>query len=275
MRRTAVQSASAPSAAVAAVLLGGDDRATRASVAHLHWRTVRVAVLTTDTTHHAYFVWQLAKRGLLAGVILESRTHEPDFETYHPFEDEQDAYEREVLLAGAPQRIDGYGPTHVADSVNDASALAALSVMAPDLIVSFGTGLIDARLIVGARAPLVNLHGGDPEEYRGLDTHLWAIYHRDFRALVTTLHAVDVRLDTGAIVGQEPIVHRSGSPLYELRAANTQTCVDLTVAAAAAAEALGRVPLRPQRCQGRYYSSMPAVLKPVCVRRYAEYTAAV
>jgi folate-dependent phosphoribosylglycinamide formyltransferase PurN len=235
---------------------------------------VRVAVLTTDTTHHAYYVWQLAERGLLAGVVLETRTHDPGFETHHPFEDERDAYERDVLLAGAPREIDGYAPTHVADSVNDASALAAVSEMAPDLLVSFGTGLIDARLIAGAPAPLVNLHGGDPEEYRGLDTHLWAIYHRDFGALVTTLHAVDAGLDTGAIVGQEPIAHRPSAPLHELRAANTQTCVDLTVAAAAATEALGRVPLRPQRRRGRYYSSMPAVLKPVCVRRYADYTAA-
>lgn len=234
---------------------------------------MRVAVLTTATTHHAYFVWQLAERGLLAGVVLETRTHDPGFATHHPFEDERDAYEREVLLDGAPAGIDGFGPTHVAGAVNEASARAALAKMDPDLLVSFGTGLIDAGFIAATPAPLVNLHGGDPEEYRGLDTHLWAIYHRDFSALVTTLHAVDAGLDTGAIVGQEPMPHRPGAALHELRAANTQTCVDLIVAAAAATEALGRVPLRPQRRRGRYYSSMPAVLKPACVRRYADYTA--
>jgi Formyl transferase len=235
---------------------------------------MRVAVLTTDTTHHAYFVWQLAERNLLAGVVLETRTYDPGFPTHHPFEDERDAYEREVLLDGAPAGIDGFGATHVTHSVNESPARVALAKMEPGLIVSFGTGLIDTDFIAAAPAPLVNLHGGDPESYRGLDTHLWAIYHRDFGALVTTLHAVDAELDTGAIVGQEPIAHRAGAALHELRAANTQTCVDLTVAAAAATEALGRVPARPQRRRGRYYSAMPAVLKPACVRRYADFTAA-
>jgi hypothetical protein len=231
---------------------------------------VRVAVLTTDTTHHAYFVWQLAERDMLAGVVLETRTHDPGFATHHPFEDERDKYEREVLLAGAPAAIDGFGPTHVAGSVNEPVARAAVAAMGAGLIVSFGTGLIDPDFIATAPAPLVNLHGGDPEEYRGLDTHMWAIYHGDFAGLVTTLHAVDTGLDTGAIVGQEPIARPPGA-LHELRAANTRTCLDLTVAAAAATEALGRLPLRPQRRRGRYYSAMPAVLKDACLRRYAEH----
>src|SRR3954469_12397642 len=128
---------------------------------------------------------------MLAGVVLETRAHDPGFETHHPFEDERDAYEREVLLDGAPTGIGGYGPTHVGESVDDAPARAALAELAPDLLVSFGTGLIATDFIADAPVPLVNLHGGDPEEYRGLDTHLWAIYHRDFGALVTTLHAVD------------------------------------------------------------------------------------
>src|SRR4051812_16654011 len=167
---------------------------------------------------------------MLAGVVLETRTHDPGFATHHPFEDERDAYEREVLLAGAPAAIDAFGLTHVAGSVNEPTTRAAAAAMGADLIVSFGTGLIDADFIATAPAPLVNLHGGDPEEYRGLDTHMWAIYHGDFAGLVTTLHAVDTGLDTGAIVGQEPIA-RPPAALHELRAANTRTCLDLTVAA--------------------------------------------
>ena len=234
---------------------------------------MRVAVLTTETPHHTYYVWRLAERGLLAGVVLETRGYDPGFDTHHPFEEERDAYEREVLLEGAPAAIGGFAETHVAESVNDAGALAAVRGMEPDVIVSFGTGLIRREFIEAAPGTLLNLHGGDPEEYRGLDTHLWAIYHRDFAGLVTALHEVDVEIDTGAIAGRAPIDVERGSGIHQLRAANTKTCVDLTVAAARAKEEVGRVPVAPQRTRGRYYSAMPAVLKELCVRRFADYTA--
>jgi hypothetical protein len=234
---------------------------------------VRVAVLTTDTPHHAYYVWQLAEQDVLAGVVLETRRHDPGFPTHHPFEDERDSYERDVLLAGMPAAIEGFAPTHVADSVNDAEAREALAATTPDLVVSFGTGLIGRELIDAVPGRLLNLHGGDPEEYRGLDTHLWAVYHRDFGGLVTTLHEVAAEFDTGALVGQAAVPVEPGSELHQLRAANTRACVDLTLAAAQAYEALGRIPARPQRRRGRYYSAMPAVLKEVCVPRYAKYAA--
>ena len=234
---------------------------------------VRVAVLTTDTPHHAYFVWQLAEQDLLAGVILETRGHDPGFPTHHPFEDDRDAYEREVLLAGMPAAIDGFADTHVSDSVNDASARAAREAAAADVVVSFGTGLIGRDLIAALPGRLLNLHGGDPEEYRGLDTHLWAIYHRDFGSLVTTLHEVAPEFDTGALAGQAAVAVERGSELHQLRAANTRACVDLTIAAARAKEAIGHVPTRPQRRRGRYYSAMPSVLKDVCVGRFAKYAA--
>ena len=49
---------------------------------------------------------------------------------------------------------------------------------------------------------IFNLHGGDPEKYRGLDSHYWSIYHNDFKSLITTLHKVRPILDTGEIVLQ-------------------------------------------------------------------------
>jgi methionyl-tRNA formyltransferase len=169
-----------------------------------------------------------------------------------------------VLLAGAPAGIDGYAETRTVESVDDARE--SLAGWGADLVVSFGTGLIGAELIA-AVPRLLNLHGGNPEEYRGLDTHLWAIYHRDFANLVTVLHEVDADLDTGALVGQAAV---EAEQLHELRARNTERCVELTVGAAASLAALGSLPSRPQVRRGRYYSFMPAVLKDVCVRRWAE-----
>jgi methionyl-tRNA formyltransferase len=213
---------------------------------------VRIAALTTDTAHHRYWAFRLAEAGLLGTVVLETRRAVAPFETHHPFEDERDEYERAALAAPAWREL---APVAEVESVDDAR-------FDGDLAISFGTGLIGPQLVSAWAGRLLNLHGGDPEDYRGLDTHLWAVYHGDFAGLVTTLHEVDVGLDTGAIVGRAPI--SLPAELHELRAANTEVCIELSLQAARE-----RPPATPQRRRGRYYSFMPSVLKDTCVRRWS------
>jgi len=224
--------------------------------------SVRVVVLTTDTSHHAYYVARLAQRFPPVGVVLETRSPAAPFPTFHPFEADRDAYERETLLADVPVPLRELAPTHEVGAAND--AVAHVRGLRPDVVLVFGTGLLLPEAI-GAAPLCLNLHGGDPEEYRGLDTHLWAVYHGDFDGIVTTLHAVDEALDTGAIVERAPVP--LPDELYQLRAANTDVCVELTVRAAR-----DRSPAVPQRRRGRYYSFMPAVLKDVCLRRWSRRT---
>ena len=61
----------------------------------------------------------------------------------------------------------------------------------PDVIISFGIGLIQSKFLNNFRnLKIVNLHGGDLRHYRSLDSHMWSIYHNDFKYLITTLHYV-------------------------------------------------------------------------------------
>ena len=77
----------------------------------------------------------------------------------------------------------------------------------------------------------LNLHGGNPITYRGLDSHLWAIYHEDFSELVTSIHLVEPELDTGKLINKRPIKLKSKMKLYQLRAENTLCCIALTLEA--------------------------------------------
>ena len=105
--------------------------------------------------------------------------------------------------------------------MNDASAIASLEKESVDIVIVFGTGVLKPPLIEICTQRIFNLHGADPENYRGLDTHLWAIYHKDFSGLITTLHHLDTGLDTGDIVLQSAIPIHQKIKLHELRAANT------------------------------------------------------
>ncbi len=142
----------------------------------------------------------------------------------------------------------------------------------PDALVVFGTGRLGEAVIGLSPDAAVNLHGGDPEDYRGLDTHLWAIYHGDFPSLVTTLHRLAPTLDSGEIIQSLPLPLERGMALHELRRVNTEICLRLTLAALDDFKRRGRFVGRQQRRIGRYYSFMPAVLKPLCVERFARHT---
>ena len=119
---------------------------------------------------------------------------------------------------------------------------------------------------------LVNLHGGNPEEYRGLDSHLWAIYHGDFDNLITVLHMVDSGLDTGDIVEREKLELVYGADIRVLRKINTEACLRLTLKALKNFEKNNQFNSKPQLRFGRYYSFMPSVLKDSCVTKFLRYT---
>ncbi len=57
---------------------------------------MRIAILTTQTPHHAHYVRTLAERFDIVSVLLETESVQPPFETAHSFEAERNAYEVEL-----------------------------------------------------------------------------------------------------------------------------------------------------------------------------------
>lgn len=227
---------------------------------------MKIAVLTTDTVHHAYFVRELAGRGLVDLVLAEEirASGRPT----HQLDRDREAHECSRWFSGGRAHLrDQCEPVEV-PSVNSHEAIAALRKAAPDVVVVFGTGILHPPVIDVCRESVVNLHGGHPERYRGLDSHLWAIYHHDIRGLVTTLHRLDSELDTGDIVLAADVPLAACGELSELRAINTELCVDLVISAVAMHRNIGRFLSRQQATRGRYYSAMPDELKDVCIKRF-------
>ncbi len=234
---------------------------------------MRVVLLTTEALHHAHYVREVGKLCPWIRVYLETESKPAPFPARHPFEDERDQWERRQWFGDGPAAVGDFADVMRVPSMNEAVAMQALRADRPDVVLVFGTGRLRPPVLACCPEGFANLHGGDPEEYRGLDSHLWAIYHRDFEALVTTLHRVNPALDDGEIVLQGALDIRRGMTLPELRAVNTALCVDLTRGALAMFREMGRFIGRPQRRQGRYYSAMPAVLKEDCLRKFNQRVA--
>ena len=229
---------------------------------------LKTIVLTTDTTHHFYYVWQLLEISSLTAVILETDLIKPNFETVHPFEKEREQYERLEVLKDAPKRLDQLLPVYSFPSVNDSNCISKIKKLNPDIIIIFGTSKVCSSIISLPHKVCLNLHGGSPEHYRGLDSHLWAIYHGDYQNLVTTLHYVEPELDSGEIVMQEQLAIHKNTPLTKLRIINTKACLNMSALAIHGLDKSGFLPSRSQIQKGRYYSFMPKVLKEVCLGKY-------
>lgn len=233
---------------------------------------MKLALLTTETPHHAHFARVLGNAHQIDLIVAETYAPHPAFATHHPFEDQRDEYERGVFFDGGNVRLGDVAEVLEVDTANAPRVIDTLRSSGPDAIIVLGTGKLGQELIDLLPRRIVNLHGGDPECYRGLDTHLWAVYHGEFDQLVTTLHHLDATLDTGDVILRTNVPITPGMALHQLRAANTQACIDLTLGALDMLQRSDRFPGRPQRRLGRYYSFMPADLKDICVRRFSNHT---
>ena len=232
---------------------------------------LRIAILTTETPHHIYFIKEISTYFELTGIAVETEALTPLFDAHHPFEDERDRYEKLELLKGEKVKFNDFCQTRSFKNINDNDCISFISDLNPDVIVTFGTGIVRKPLIRLCPNGFVNLHGGNPERYRGLDTHLWAIYHSEFDQLIVAFHLLNSKLDDGEIIQQAPIQLTKNSKLYELRSENTRLCVQLAISGLAAFNQLNTFISTPQQKKGRYYSFMPKEIKEICVRNYDNY----
>ena len=232
---------------------------------------MKIVILTTQTYHHAYFVEQIHKEYPIHSVLVETRSIKPPFNTHHPFEDVRDKYESDTWFCGRGMQISSLAKTIFVGSINDASAVAFLKESAPDVVIAFGTRKILPSLLKTCPTGMINLHGGDPEYYRGLDCQLWAIYHDDYGGLIVTLHTINEVLDDGDIILQKAIVFNPETEIYMLRKLTTEICVEMTISAMDMYKRFKNFIARPQRRLGRYYSFMPSELKTICIKKFENY----
>ncbi len=228
--------------------------------------SLQVLVLTTDTPHHAYFVAQLASR-FSVSVILEEKAAAADNDPLRAsLEDQSRSYETNRWFNNRVPSVRDFAPSRSFTSLRAEAALQALSEVESDVAISFGTSILRRPLLQQLPSLRFNLHGGDPERYRGLDSHLWSLYHGDMDGLRTALHVLDEGVDAGALVAVSPIDVRDVAALEQLRYENTLVATDLTLRSLAKIEQSGSLPGRPQNDASRYYSTLPGALLHRCSR---------
>jgi len=155
-------------------------------------------------------------------------------------------------------------------NVNSEQAIDYIKGIDPDFGIVFGTRKISNKVIEQFPDGLINVHRGISEEYRGLDSDLWAIYHDDYSNIGVTIHKVEPSLDTGDIVYQDRLPLELHMKIYHLRYYTTLLATKLVISALRD-YCSGALQQSPQKKKGRYYSFMPIELKKVVNKKFNRY----
>lgn len=230
-------------------------------------KQLKIALLTTETPHHVYFASRLTELGQKLSIISETDSPSFTYSTAHAFEKERDDYERQHWFKSRDLRLSSFGPCLEVENINCKVTSDFLNENACDLFICFGTRKICLNSLPQLKKNTFNLHGADPEVYRGLDSQLWALWHKDFDELKTCLHQLNDKLDDGDIFNILPINRAHISKLEDVRILNTENCVALVLDLISKISIGQKLSLKKQSKKGKYYSAMPSVLKDVLVKR--------
>ena len=228
----------------------------------------KILFLSTDTTHHRYFINFLNSHGIyFVGTIFETTHVQPKFKVGPLWDHEEDDYE----LCRWKRYLELRKNYYLVKNINDNFSHKKIKKVKPDLGVVFGTRrLLDSTINLFPDG-LINIHRGLTQEYRGLDSELWPLYHKDFKNLGVTLHYIDTNLDTGDIIVQEKINIFKNMKCYHLRAWTTELAAKLLRSVLINYKDQG-IESTSQDKIGRYYSFMPLELKKIAKNNFEKYT---
>lgn len=231
----------------------------------------KIVVLSTDTSHHRYFLNSIMKQGVsIAGCLFETIHVKPSFATGPLFEIEEHSFEVEHFFKEISSELPSDLLTFEVGSVNSAESAEIMRNLNPDFGVVFGAGKISKDVIHMFPDGLINVHRGIAEEYRGLDSDLWAIYHHDYGNIGVTIHKVEGLLDTGDVVSQKRMELKVGMKTCQIRYYTSLIATDLVIHALKDYLS-GALRQKPQEKNGRYYSFMPLELKKIVNKRFNDH----
>tara|TARA_E500000178_G_C16957369_1_gene724333 strand:+ start:89 stop:796 length:708 start_codon:yes stop_codon:yes gene_type:complete len=225
----------------------------------------KIVLLTNETVHHHHFIKKIVSKKINLSILLETKKIKKNYQVKHKIDSLMQNYEKKKWFNNKYKQIKKNYKVKEFKDFNSPKCINEIKKIKPDIIISFGSGYLKKNFLNNFRNKIFNFHGGEPSLYRGLDSHLWAIYHNDFRNLNVVFHKVDGSLDTGAIVYKKNISFKKLNNLSKLRYLNTEICIQLFHNFLKNYKKFKSI---KQNKVGRYYSSMPSVLKSEVFKKF-------
>jgi Formyl transferase len=107
------------------------------------------------------------------------------------------------------------------DDRNSDMARQFLQSEAPDLVVTFATGLLRKRTFEIGRLGTINAHASLLPDYRGCWPEFWQMYDKAYTKTGITIHFIDEGVDTGDVVRRQSVpVSEDTDPFVHVNSRN-------------------------------------------------------
>ena len=180
---------------------------------------MKILILSTQTKHHTYFINKIAELHDICGIIYERKVLKKDYPTGPFYDNLADKFEDKFFEKEVPNDLSDDLKKKIVEvhSVNNKHLQKYIKSMSPDLIITFGTGIVKPYIFNTAKWGTINIHRGQIDKYRGLDSDLWAIKNEDFDNIGVAIHYVDEDLDTGDVLSKGKVLLSNVEEIYHLR----------------------------------------------------------
>ena len=167
---------------------------------------MKCVIITSNNLRHKAFAKMLCENLDVRMIIFQDKKY-----------DSQEALQKESQWF--EDCLDWRSPvsnvTCLVDVNSDAYA-SLIELVKPDVILTFGCGLLKENIFNIAKKGTINVHTGIVQSYRGVDSSLWAIYEENPEGIGATLHYVDNSIDAGDIIAQRKADLKIDYDLYDV-----------------------------------------------------------
>ena len=180
---------------------------------------MRAIVLTSTMRRHCFVANTIAASMEVACVWQEQKSFQPLAHAASPADerviqrhfDARDASEEAYFAAHrevhAPARRLPPG------GCNLPAERAAMQQARPDVVLVFGTGLLQAPLIDAFDGRIINIHLGLSPYYRGAGTNFWPLVNGEPEYCGATIHFLDRGVDSGPVIAHvRPEIRHGDGP---------------------------------------------------------------
>jgi len=220
-----------------------------------------ILLLGSDTPHRRFMINKLLDAGHnIESCLFPSNIIKPRFNVDSPWASEEKKELKDLYLRETREDLDRVSTVYCPSSLTLDDPLVSATIGNADFVVVSGADRIGDDILSVIENKSLDVHMGSAEEYRGLDSNLWAWYHRDYKNIGVSLHKLETTLDTGDLFQVERIKITEETKVWELRYLESVLAVAL-IGKSLKNLVADKVIVRNQKRMGRYYSFMPFDIK--------------
>ena len=240
-------------------------------------KKISVVILTSQGPRHVYFAQQLMKSFDVLGFVVDDRyrpwdrirrflqsNHYNPIEIYQnlqkkkrilPYEQRDQNLEKEYFKAlGATGGLPKEVALHKTIDPNSQETVEWIREKNPDVIVAFGTRMIQSPVLQLARKGALNIHTGLSPHYRGGQCTFWCLYEGEPQYLGVTIHHLTKKIDGGDILYTGQTILQKGDTVKSIECRLVKIGTKLMVQAIHELDQ-GVAPRQPQTEKGKLFLS--------------------